>query len=133
SKVFIGHDHYVAGGVRIGVQAHKAVHAAVHDVDGLFRSLAWHAVSDRVVDRRDHIAKHTVFVIGAGRRPGIERRRHPGTRLRVRSGDVAVAPGGPEPVHWPSIAGESRMAGVYTWKTHFFRFPRFARQSIAAI
>jgi len=111
-EMLVGHDHDMASGVRIGVEAHKTVHAAMDDVDGLFGGVARHAVSDGVVDGRDHIAKDAVLVVGPRWRPGIQRGGNAGAGLRVGAGDVAVAPRGPEAIHWPSIAGRVQRLAV---------------------
>lgn len=104
-EMLVGHDHDVASGVRVSVEAHEAVQPAMDDVDRLFGSLARHAVGDGVVDGGDHVAKDAVLVVGVGRRPGAQRVRDAGAGLRIGSGDVAIAPGGPEAIHSPSIAG----------------------------
>ena len=69
-EVLIRNDHHVTGGVGVGVQAHKAVQAAMDDVCGLFGDLSLHSVCDGVVDGGDHVAKHAVLVLGLGWRPG---------------------------------------------------------------
>jgi len=103
-EVLIGHDHEVAGGVGIGVETDEAVLAAMDDVDGLFGGFARHAVGNGVVDGSDHVAKDAVSVFVIGRRPGVQRGGDAGAGLRVCAGDVAIAPGSPEAIHWPSIA-----------------------------
>ena len=104
-KVLIRHDQDVPGGIGVGVQADIAVFAAMDDVRGLFGLLTRHPLRDRVVDRGDHIAEDAVFVLrlGSRGRPRAERRRNPGAGLWVGAGDVAVAPGSPEAIHWASI------------------------------
>jgi hypothetical protein len=103
-EVLVGHDHDVASGVRVGVEADEAVQPAMDDVDGLFGGLARHAVGDGVVDCGDHVAKDAVLVVRFGRRPGIQRGGDAGAGLRVCAGDVAIAPRRPEAIHSPSIA-----------------------------
>src|ERR1700733_8652703 len=95
----------MSGGVWVGVEAHKAVQTAMDDVDGLFGGLARHAMGDGVVDGGDHVAKDAVLVVVGSRRPGVESCGDAGAGLLIGTGDVAIAPGRPEAVHWPSITG----------------------------
>ncbi len=81
-EMLIRHDHDVASGVRVSVEAYEAVRPAMDDVDRLFRSLARHAVGDGVVDGGDHVAKDAVLVVGVGRRPGVAGRgQRPATQI----------------------------------------------------
>ena len=111
-KVLVGHDHHMACGVRISIEAYKAVQAAMDDVNCLFRNLAGHSLSDSVVNGGDHVAEDAVLVLGLGRRPRRKSCRDTGAGFGIFTGNVAVAPGCPEAVHWPSIAatGPTRMS-----------------------
>ena len=121
-EVLIRHDHDVASGVRVGVEANKAMRPAMDDVDRLFGSLARHAVGDGVIDRSDHVAKDAVLVVAVGRGPGAQRGRDTSAGLRLCSGDIAIAPGGPEAIHWPSIAGAARSStGAAPADANYFR------------
>ena len=62
-KVLVGHDHQMACGVRISIEAYKAVQAAMDDVNCLFRNLAGHSLSDSVVNGGDHVAEDAVLVL----------------------------------------------------------------------
>jgi len=110
-QVLVGHDHDMAGGVWVGVEADKAVRVAMHDVDGLFGGLAGHAVGNGVVDGGDHIAEDAVLVLSFRRRPGVKGGGDPGSCLRVCVGDVTIAPGRPEAIHSPSIAADGSRVG----------------------
>jgi hypothetical protein len=105
-EMLVGHDHDMARGVRVGVEANKAVQPAMDDVDGLFGGLARHTVGDGIVDCGDHVAKDAVLVVRFGRRPGIQRGGDTGAGLRVCAGDVAIAPRRPEAIHSPSIVAQ---------------------------
>ena len=85
--------------------------AAVDDAGGLFGDLGLHAAGYGVVGGCDHVAEDTVFIFGCG--PVGERGRDAGAGLLVGTGDVAVAPGGPEAIHiWASIAGACVLPGA---------------------
>jgi hypothetical protein len=121
-QVLIGHDHHMAGGVGVCVEADKAVQAPVDDMGGPFGGLASHAVGDGVIDRSDHVAEDTVLVLGLRRGPGAKCRGHTGSRLRVGVGDVTVAPRRPEAIHSPSISGQTEAApGWCGGKVNYFR------------
>jgi len=96
----VGHHHHVAGGVREGVQADKAVLAAMDEAAGGFGFFGIHAVGDGVVNGGDQVAEDTMVVAG----PGSEARRNAGPCGIVRRGDVGIAPGSPENIHgWVSV------------------------------
>src|SRR5277367_5523913 len=120
-------------GVRIRVQAHEAVQTAMDDVDSLLCSLTRHTMGDRIVDCSDHVAKDAVLVFSVRWWPRVENGWNARTGLRIGSGDIAVAPGRPEAVHWPSIAGCSESsAGIGPKEANYFRCGCFRRRSTAS-
>jgi len=119
-EMLVGHNHHMTRGVGVGIQAHEAVQTAMDDVHGLLSRLARHAVSDSIIDRGDHVAEDAMLVLGLRRRPGVERGRDAGASLRVGTGDVAIAPGRPEAVHQPSIAGRSNAVAGHSRRNKLF-------------
>jgi hypothetical protein len=111
-EMLIRHNHQMASGVRIGVETDEAVQAPVDDVSGSFGCLPAHPMGDGVVDGGNHIAEDAMLIFGLGSsgRPRIESGRNTAAGLRVRPGDVVIAPRSPEPVHIPSIAAVSLTA-----------------------
>ena len=95
--VQVGQDEHVASAIWVGIEADKAVRAAMDDVGGLLGCLPGHAVGNGVVGGGDHVAEDTVLIFGGG--PGGEGGRDASAGLFVGAGDVVVAPGGPETVH----------------------------------
>jgi hypothetical protein len=82
-QVEIWRNQQMARGVRISIQAHKTVHAAMDDVGGLFSSIPGHSVGNCVVDRSHHVAEDAVFVFCSRRWPCNESRRYAAAGLRV--------------------------------------------------
>src|ERR1700678_11180 len=107
----------MAGRIRIDVEADITVLAPVDDVGGVLRGLPRHPVGDSILNGGDHIAEDTmlIFRLGSCGRPRIQGGRHAAPGLRLRSGNVAIAPGGPEAVHifeysGPEFSGRRRAA-----------------------
>jgi len=73
-EVLIRHDHYVACGVWIRVEAYKAVQTAIDDVSGLLSVFRGHSLSNGVVDGGDHVAKDAMLVVRFGWWPCSESR-----------------------------------------------------------
>jgi hypothetical protein len=92
------------------------VSGTMDNVDGLFGGLASHPVGDGVVDRSDHVAEDAVLVLGFRWRPSAKCSRNPGSSLRVCVSDVTIAPGRPEAIHSPSIAGVTASGGQRSGK-----------------
>ena len=109
-NVQVGQDEDMAGGVGVGVEADKAVRAAMEDVGGFLGGFLRHAVGDGVVGGGDHVAEDAVLVFGGG--PAGERGRDAGAGLLVGPGDVVVAPGSPETIHGVSIRVGRRRTGT---------------------
>src|SRR5206468_12454845 len=89
---------------------------------GSLGGLALHAVGDGVVDGGDLVPESAVLVLGVRRRPCVKGGGHTGSCLRVYVGDITIAPGRPEAIHSPSIAGQNRSrAGAVFGEVNYFR------------
>lgn len=99
-KMSVWHHHYVAGGVRVCVQADKAMLAAQNETAGGFSFSRFHAVGDGIVNGGDQVAEDAMVVAGPGRKA----RRNAGPCGIVRRCDVGIAPGSKELIHrWVSV------------------------------
>jgi hypothetical protein len=112
-NVLIGQDQHMAGGVGIGIEADKAERPAMDDVSGSLGCFLRYAVSDGIVGGGDHVAEDAVLIFGGG--PSGESGRDAGAGLLVGSGDVVVAPGGPETVHKSEYKVKDRRIPGLSW------------------
>ena len=90
-----GHDHDVAGGIGIGVEADVAMLAAMNQAASHLSLVRTHPVRDGEVDGSDEVAEDAAEISG----PRGESSGHARTRLGFRRCDVGIAPGGPEMIH----------------------------------
>ena len=120
--MLIRHDHHMAGGVGIGVQADKAVRAAMDDMGGLLGGLAGHAVGDGVVDgarsccRRRSACPQPQTAASVQAPAGT-----PVRACRVASGNVAVAPRRPEAIHSREYSGADCSRPGCVGEVNYFR------------